>query len=333
MDKFITHLTRLEDVQTETVPGAAIQYSEYEFTAGNRFAGGVAWVEGEYHPVREARISLLDMGFIHSDVTYTVAHVWHGKFFRLSDHIDRFLAGAERMRLSVPKTKAQIMEIMKTCVAKSELRESFVNVCVTRGYGKDPGKKEFLELEPQLYVYAVPYLWVFDALKQINGVSAIVAHSVRRSSANVMDPWIKNYQWGDLTRASFEAKDRGADTAFLLDTDGYVAEGPGFNVLLVKDNEIYTASRNVLPGITRRSALEIAESFGLKTHLQDVPLQMLYEADEVFTTTTAGGVTPVVTLDGKPVGSGKPGAWTSKIRDRYWELIDEQSDLLDPIAY
>lgn len=323
----------VSDVQSPTVPGAAIQYSNYQFTPGNIFAGGAAWIEGEYVPIRQARISILDTGFIHSDVTYTVAHVWHGRFFRLSDHVDRFLAGAERMRLTVPLTKPQIMEIMKTCVAKSELREAFVNVCVTRGFSRKLGERDHSALEPQVYAYVVPYLWVFDPVKQINGASAIVARTVRRSPANVMDPWVKNFQWGDLTRGVLEAKDRSADTAFLLDGDGFVSEGPGFNILVVKGDAVFTAARNVLPGVTRRTALEIAEALGMKTYMRDVPVEALYDADEIFVTTTAGGVTPITSLDGQPVGSGAPGKWTSAIRDRYWQLIDEPSDLVEEIAY
>lgn len=321
------------NVFCETLPGEAIQYSTYTFTEGNVFAGGCAWIEGKYYPSSEARISIFDAGFNHSDVTYTVAHVWHGNFFRLSDHIDRFLDGAARMRIVSPLSKQEIMDIMKECVARSELRESFVNVCVTRGFGRRPGEKDINALESQIYVYAIPYLWAFTPEKQINGIDAVIARTVRRSPANVMDPNIKNYQWGDLIRGLLEAQDRGARTAFLLDGDGFVTEGPGYNVIVVKDNKLYTPSRNVLPGITRRTALEIAESFGLETSLCDVTVEQLLGADEVLCTTTAGGITPVIIIDGKPINDGRPGPWTKRIRDRYWAMMDEPSDLIEPISY
>ena len=108
------------------------------------------------------------------------------------------------------------------------------------------------KLTSQIYAYAIPYLWVFGPSEQIYGISAVVARDTKRAPANTIDPSVKNFQWGDLVKASFEASDRGARTAILLDSDGFVAEGPGFNVLVVKDGVLHTPQRNALPGITRR---------------------------------------------------------------------------------
>jgi len=322
-----------EGITCETVPGGAIQYSKYQLNADNPMAGGCAWIEGKYVAADNARISIFDSGFGHSDATYTVAHVWHGNFFRLDDHIDRLLDGAARMRLVCPLSRAELKDIMHGCVSRSELRESFVDVILTRGFGRRPGEKDINALETQCYVYAIPYLWVFSPIKQIHGIDAVIARTVRRSPTNVMDASIKNFQWGDLTRGILEAQDRGVRTAFLLDSDGFVTEGPGFNVLIVKHDQIYTPGRNVLHGITRRSALEIAQGFGLTTHVCDVTPEMLCDADEILCTTTAGGITPVIEIEGKRVGNGKPGHWTAKIRDRYWAMMDEASALLEPVSY
>src|SRR6266487_5327782 len=98
--------------------------------------------------------------------------------------------------------------------------------------------------------------------------------------------------------ASFEAKDRGARTAILLDADNCVAEGPGFNIVLVKNGELISPSRNALPGITRKTVFEIAESVGIRATLRDITSHELYEADELIAVTTAGGVTPITSLDG-----------------------------------
>jgi branched-chain amino acid aminotransferase len=331
MSKIVS--TGIGSIFQETVPGAVIQYSDYKLSAGNPLAGGCAWIEGGYVPAGEARISIFDAGFGHSDVTYTVAAAWHGGIFRLEEHVERFLAGAAKMRLECAFSKAEIMEIMKGCVARSELREAYINVCLTRGFGRRPGEKDLTKLTSQLYAYAIPYLWVFTPVEQINGISAVVARGVRRAAANSVDPTVKNYQWGDLVRATYEAQDRGARTAFLLDADGFLTEGPGFNICIVKDGRVYSPSRNVLPGITRKTVFEIAESFQLSASLGDVSMEMLYSADEIFTTTTAGGVTPVTALDGVPVGNGEPGAITSRIRDRFWQMMDEDTPLIDKVAY
>lgn len=320
-------------IREETPPGSVIRYSDYELDTSSRFAGGVAWIEGEYVPASDARISIFDTGFGHSDVTYTVAHVWHGNVFRLDDHIDRLLDGARKLRLESPLTKEELAGIAKRCVALSQLRESYVNLTLTRGFGKRKGEKDLTKLTSQVYVYAIPYLWAFPPHEQIFGTSAIVPRHVRRSGRNTVDPTVKNYQWGDLTAASFEAKDRGARTGILLDADGCVAEGPGFNVVVVKDGRLASPSRNALPGITRRTVFEIAEAMGVEAVLRDVTSQELYDADELIAVTTAGGVTPITSLDGEPIGDGTPGPLTVALRDRFWALMDEPSALIEAIEY
>lgn len=334
-DHSMSNLVNVEPgaIREETPPGSAIQYSDYELDISTPFAGGTAWIEGSYVPTAEARISLFDTGFGHSDLTYTVAHVWHGNIFRLGDHLDRLLDGARRLRLDPGYTKAELAEVAKQCVSRSQLRESYVNLTITRGFGVRRGEKDLSKLTHQTYVYAIPYLWAFPPNEQIYGTSAIVPRHVRRAGRNTVDPTIKNYQWGDLTAASFEAKDRGARTAILLDADNCVAEGPGFNVVVVKDGELASPSRNALPGITRKTVFEIAESMGIRATLRDVTSRELYDADELMAVTTAGGVTPVISLDGVPQSGGQPGPLTVAIRDRFWALMDEPSDLIEPIEY
>jgi branched-chain amino acid aminotransferase len=323
----------LSDVRQETVAGGCIQYSDYSLDDSDPFAGGVAYVEGEFVPAADARISMFDAGVGHSDLTYTVASVWHGNIFRLSDHLDRLFDGAAKMRIESPMTKDEIAAILKQCVAKSGLRESYVCVILSRGFGARRGEKDLRKLTSQIYAYAIPYLWVFPPSEQIYGISAVVARDTKRAPANTIDPSIKNFQWGDLVKASFEASDRGARTAILLDSDGFVAEGPGFNVLVIKDGVLHTPHRNALPGITRKTVLEIAEQMGLPTRVGDVSTDLLYGADEIIAATTAGGVTPVTSLDGKPIGNGETGPWTAKLRDEFWTLMDRPSNLIEPIAY
>jgi branched-chain amino acid aminotransferase len=320
-------------IRQDTPPGSCIQYSDYELDTSSPLAGGAAWIEGEYVPASEARISIFDTGFGHSDLTYTVAHVWHGNVFRLDDHLERLLSGARQLRLDVGMTKPELAEIAKRCVSLSQLRESFLNITITRGFGQRQGERDVSKLTHQLYVYAIPYVWAFPPEEQIFGTTVIVPLHVRRASRATVDPTVKNYQWGDLTAASFEAQDRGARSAILLDADNCVAEGPGFNVVVVKDGVLASPSRNALPGITRKTVLELAATMGLEASLRDITSRELYEADELMAVTTAGGVTPIVSLDGKKIGTGEPGPLTVQIRDRFWALMDEPSDLIEAIEY
>jgi branched-chain amino acid aminotransferase len=320
-------------IRQPTPPGSVLTYSDYELDTSDPMAGGAAWIEGEFVPANAARISIFDTGFGHSDATYTVPQVWHGNIFRLGDHIDRLLDGAAKLRLDPGLSREEIADIAKHCVSLSQLRESFVNITITRGFGARQGEKDMGRLTHQLYAYAIPYLWVFSPEEQIYGTTVIVPRHVRRAGLGTVDPSIKSYQWGDLTVASFEAQDRGARSAILLDADNCVAEGPGFNVVVVKDGMIASPSRNALPGVTRKTAFEIAASMGVEAVLRDISSRELYVADELMAVTTAGGVTPIISLDGDPVGNGTPGPLTTRIRDRYWAMMDEPSPLLEAISY
>ncbi|MEP7026815.1 MAG: aminotransferase class IV, partial [Actinomycetota bacterium] len=124
----------------------------------------------------------------------------------------------------------------------------------------------------------------------------------------------------DLVRGLYEAYDRGGQLPILPGADGLVAEGPGFNVFAYAGGVLHTPGHGVLEGITRRTVIELARNDGLEVTVGDLRIEDLYRADELFLTSTAGGVMPVATLDGRPVGDGRPGPVTTKIRDRYWDL-------------
>jgi branched-subunit amino acid aminotransferase/4-amino-4-deoxychorismate lyase len=286
-----------------------------------RFADGCAWIEDEYVPIGEARIPILDAGFVRSDLTYDVVGVWHGRFFRIEDHLTRLEEGCEKIRLALPRPREEIREIMVEVVRRSGLREAYVEVVVTRGVPR-PGERDPRRWTPRLYVYAIPYVWIVRPELQEEGTNVIVAET-RRIPPDSVDPTVKNFHWGDLVRGLFEAYDRDAWLPILTDGEGHVAEGPGFNVFAAVDGVLHTPDRGVLEGITRRTAIEIAREQGLEVRVEEIPVSLLYEADELFITSTAGGVMPVATLDGKPVGSGAPGPLTTAIRDRYWALHDD----------
>lgn len=289
-------------------------------TAENRYAGGCAWIEGHYVPIAEARIPILDTGFTRSDLTYDVAAVWQGRFFRLGDHLDRLFTSCARIRITPPAPKDEIRSIMIETVRRSRLRDAYVEVVVTRGV-PGPGERDPRMWTARLYAYAIPYVWIVPPdVQDQGGVDAVVARNTRRIPPGSVDPTVKNFHWGDLVRGLYEAYDRDSRQAILPDADGLVTEGAGFNVFAVTDGVLYTPARGVLLGITRRTVIEIAGQLGLPVHTGDLPVGDLYRADELFLTSTAGGVMPVARLDGQPVGNGKPRAITQKIRARYWDL-------------
>ena len=297
----------------------------------NPFAKGIAWVGGDYVPVADAKIPLLDQGFLHSDLTYDVPPIWNGRFFRLDDHLDRFEKSLKKLRLVSPIPRVEIRDRLVEMAATSGIRDAYVMMIVTRGlrYIRQYAPED---CENFCYLMVTPYLWVMDEEVQKTGGSAIIARSVRRIPPGAIDPTVKNLQWGDFTRAILEARDRGAMYPILTDSDANLTEGSGFNIVLVKGGQLYTPRRGVLEGVTRKSVLAVADKLGIPWAIDDIAVNVAYEADEIMFVTTAGGVMPITTLDHQPVGTGQVGPITRAIWKGYWDAHSDP-DLSFPINY
>lgn len=291
----------------------------------NPLARGIAYVEGKLVPLHEARIPLLDQGFVRGDLTYDVPAVWDGRFFRLDDHLDRLEASCQKMRLRLPLSKPAIRKLLIEMVRRTGIRDVFVELIVTRGLQRisirpsDPSAEE-LQSRNHLYMWVMPYVWLMDPPVQESGRgTAVVTRTVRRTPPGAFDPTIKNLQWGDLNAGIMEARDRGAQYPLLTDGDGNLTEGAGYNVCIIHAAVLSTPDRGVLEGVTRNAVMEIARKAGLEVRLEVVPIASVYRADEIFVCSTAGGIMPITRLDGRVVGDGKVGKWTGRIWDAYWE--------------
>ena len=288
----------------------------------NPFADGCAYIEGEYLPIAEARIPIMDTGFTRSDLTYDVVAVWNGKFFRLKDHLNRFERGWKRLRMNPEIALDEMRAILFECVRRSGLRQAYVEMIVSRGIDED-GPRDPRQFRNRFYAYAIPYVWIAKPEKQEAGIHLIVAEKTIRIPENAVDPTVKNFHWGDLVQGIYEAFDRGAYTVVLPDAEGNITEGPGFNVFVYHQGTLLTPATGVLEGITRQTVLDLAEEQGIPVKLDRFGTDVLEAAEEVFISSTAGGVIPVTTVNDKPVGDGKPGKITVLIRKRYWEAHDE----------
>lgn len=278
-------------------------------------------MDGQYLPMSEAKISVLDWGLLHSDATYDTVHVWNGRFFRLDLHIDRFFAGIERLRMKVPYDREKLVSILSNCVALSGHKSAYVEMICTRGssptFSRDPR-----QAENQFIAFAIPFGSVANKQQLQRGLRVAISDTVRIPPTSV-DPAIKNYHWLDLVKGLFDAYDRGAETALILDTNGNVAEGPGFNVFVVKSGALKTPEFGVLPGITRRTVFDLCAQLGFSIAAADLSPSELRAADEVFITSTAGGIMPVTSVDGAPVASGQVGSVTRRLMDLYWHKHDD----------
>jgi branched-chain amino acid aminotransferase len=291
---------------------------------------GVAFMDGQYLPMRAAKISVLDNGFLHSDATYDVVHVWKGAFFRLEDHLSRFFTGLDKLHMSIPYGPAEVADILQNCVALSGLRDAYVEFICTRGssaaFSRDPR-----DCTNRFIAFAIPFVSVANPEQRQRGLHAAVTDLVRIPPVSV-DPTVKNYHWLDLVKGLYAAYEQGAETAILLDANGNITEGPGFNVFAVKGGAVSTPDYGVLMGITRQTIFELCQRMQISCAAGDISPDELKAADEVFVTSTAGGVMPVTRIGETPVGSGTIGPVTRRITEAYWQMHDD-ARFRTPVRY
>jgi len=282
---------------------------------------GIAYVDGAYRPMSEARISVLDWGFLRSDATYDVVHVWKGRFFRLDRHIDRFVQSVAKLRMTLPFDRDTLADILAECVRRSGLRDAYVEMILTRGhsptFSRDPR-----DAVNNFIAFAIPFGWIMDEEQRRRGINLVIAET-KRIPVESVDPTVKNYHWLDLVAGMFEAYDRGGENVVLTDLAGNVTEGPGFNVFAVKGGRAVTPDRGVLQGITRQTAIDLCGELDIPVDTGAVTARMLRRADEIVLTSTAGGIMPVTRIEGNPVGDGRPGPLTGRLTSLYWAKHDD----------
>ncbi len=287
-------------------------------------ADGVGFMDGEYMSFSELRIPVTDMGFQLADMCYDAVHVWKGRFFRLDDHLDRFMQGIEKRRYdTLGQDRDAIADICHGCVARLGLDDAFLMLIATRGTPMGPNK-DLRTCKNRLIAWATPYHAIVSDTEMANGCDIVVADTIRIPPGAV-DPTVKNFGRLDFVGALFEAYDRNADYAVLLDEDGGVTEGRGWNIFSLSGGVLTSPDSGVLEGITRKTVLELSDALNIQGRLARLPVEELRGADEVFMSSTAGGIMPVRAIDGQAVGDGAPGPVTLRLTDLYWKLHDDQA--------
>jgi branched-chain amino acid aminotransferase len=245
----------------------------------------VAYKNGEYKPLGEIGPSILDFGFIHCDATYDVMPVYNGKAFCYERHLQRFRNSAERYGLTIPDVDP--LEIIKELARRNPIKNAFVWFMIWRGFPPSGNPRDIDNCPVNFAMYIKPSYPIAK--------SPLVRLYLDKQTNRVNDDYYgqeyKNMAWIDLTLSQRNTP-AGFDTTVLVDVDGFVTEGPGFNVGIVKDGIIKTADKNVLKGITMSVVEDIAKENNITFKRMPITQSMFISADEAFITSSSGGVTP-----------------------------------------
>ena len=298
----------------------------------NDLSLGAAWMNGTVIPISQAKIPVNDWGLVHSDITYDVVPVIDGAFFRFDEYLARFLSSMENLHLDPGMSKRDIQAALHQMVGKSNLRDSYVAMVCSRGKPKISGSRDPRDCENHFFAWCVPYVHIIKPEIVEQGATAWIAQNAYRIPENSVNPRVKNYHWGDFTQGIFEAKDKNYETVILLDYDGNVTEGPGFNVFAVKDKVLITPDRGVLAGVSRKTVLEMAYHLGINTSIRALGVEELLEADEVFISSSGGGVIPIIRVNETIFGNGASGPVSIQLNETYWTWATLEK-YRDPINY
>ena len=293
---------------------------------------GAAWMNGHVLPISQATIPVNDWGLVHSDITYDVVPVINGAFFRFEEYLSRFFSSMESLYLDPGMNKLEIQKALHQMVSQSGLGDSYVAMVCSRGKPKIPGSRDPRDCENHFFAWCVPYVHVIKPEIIDQGATAWISQNVYRIPEESVNPRVKNYHWGDFTQGIFEAKDNKYETVILLDFDGNVTEGPGFNVFAIKDGVLITPDRGVLAGVSRKTVLEIADHLGIRAVICPLSVDELLAADEVFLSSSGGGVIPIVRVNETIYGNGVKGPISVRLNETYWQWTTLEK-YRDPINY
>ena len=208
-----------------------------------------------------------------------------------------------------------------TEMVASRLRNAYLAMVASRGVPLIPGTRNSRDCGNHFYAWCITYIRLMRSNLPNTERSAWIAKSVRRILETSIDPLVKNYHWGDFTAGIFENKDRGYETVILLDDDDNVTEGPGSKVFVVKNGRLITSDHGMIEGISRRTVVEMASELGFNVDVRPLPLPEFIQANEVFKSTSGGGVLAITRVDDRIFAKGTAGPIVGALNARYWEWM------------
>jgi len=282
------------------------------------------YISGKFYEKNDAKISVFDHGLLYGDGVFEGIRSYNRLVFKLREHIDRLFESAKSIMLTIPLSKEELIRAVILTLKKNGLRDAYIRLVVTRGEGDlglDPrkcnGNATIIIITDKINLY--PDKFYKEGLK-------IVTVPTIRNLPEALNPQIKSLNYLNNILAKIEATNAGCNEAIMLDSLGYVAECTGDNIFIVKANHLYTPPQcmGTLRGITRDAVLEIARKSKIQAHEHVITRHEVYISDECFLTGTAAEIIPVVMVDGRVIGNGKPGKLTSALLKEFKELTKKE---------
>jgi branched-chain amino acid aminotransferase len=286
----------------------------------------IVYLNGEYLELKDARISPYDHGFLYGDGIFEGIRAYNGRVFKLKEHIDRLGESAKAIMLDIPLSKKELMKaILETC-RRSQIRDkAYIRAIVTRGVGG-------LGIDPRVCKEGATVVILVRKLTPIyedkvkQGLK-FVTTALRRTPPECLSPNIKSLNYLNNILAKLDANRVGADDAIFLDEHSLISEGSAENIFTVKDGLITTPPTIWnLKGITRATVIDLARKKGYNLRITAISLFDLYNSSEAFVTGTAAEVAPIVEVDGRIIGDGKPGKITRDLRKAYLDLVNSTGE-------
>lgn len=277
------------------------------------------YIDGKFYDEKNAKISVFDHGLLYGDGIFEGIRAYHGRVFKLKEHVERLYYSAKAILLDIPLTPEQMSKaVVDTCRA-NKLRDGYIRLVVTRGIGTlglNPNRCK----EPSVIIIAGKIQLYPEELYQ-RGME-IVTVATTRNLANAVNPAIKSLNYLNNVLAKIEANNAGVEEAIMLNAQGFVAECTGDNIFLVRGSHLFTPplSAGALYGITRGTVMDLAREAGLTVSEPNLSRYDVYCADECFLTGTGAEIIPVTKVDGRIIGTGKPGPVTKDLVARYHKL-------------
>ncbi|MGO8696249.1 MAG: branched-chain-amino-acid transaminase [Limisphaerales bacterium] len=277
------------------------------------------YIDGKYYDEKNAKVSVFDHGLLYGDGVFEGIRAYHGRVFMLTEHIDRLFCSAKSILLRIPISHADLVRaVVETC-RKNKLRDAYIRLIVTRGVGS-LGLNPFKCQKPSVIIIAHK-IQLYAPEMYERGLDIITVATVRNLHS-ALNPAIKSLNYLNNILAKIEAVNGGCEEAIMLNAEGFVAECTGDNVFILKGGRLLTPplSAGALYGITRGVVMELAQKNGLPVAEPNLTRHDFFNADECFLTGTGAEIIPVVKIDGRVIGTGKPGTMTRKLVAQYQQL-------------